>query len=425
MAQSTIAIIILACIVVCFIANRIPMAITAVLGAIAMACFGVISFSDAFASFGADTVMMVFGVITIGNALFETGCAQYVGSKMAKIKWVAANEKRFLILSIIITALISAFSSNTATVAMMMPVVASMSQASSGVITRKNTYMSIGFAAVCGGNLTLAGSTPQLIAQGILLQTEGCRGLDFFELTKGALPVILLLILYFTTFGYKFQQRIFRFEEPPLPDGEEARIEYSRPKMICAGLIFLACIVGFVTGVMTMGTVAVLGASLCCLTGCISFNNMIRRMDWTPIIVLGGSLGFAKGIEMSGAGAILADWLFDHLFCGAEPSPFLVGFVIVVTCSLLSNFVSNTAVAAIMTPIAIALARDMGVDPIPLAIMVILSSNLAFATPIGTPPVTMTLVAGYRFSDYIKVGGVFNLLAIIVVTTTLPLLYRY
>ena len=84
---------------------------------------------------------------------------------------------------------------------------------------------------------------------------------------------------------------------------------------------------------------------------------------------------------------------------------------------------SHTASAAILTPLAISLGFGLGVDPIPYVVAVVIGCNLAFITPVATPPLTMTLVGGYRFTDYIKVGGIYNLLSVILAAILIPLIY--
>jgi len=425
MSQSALAIIILLIIMVCFVINKIPMGLTAVLGALLMALVGIIDFPDALSSFGSDTVMMVFGVITMGNALLETRSTEYIGKKLFNAMGAGNNERLFICAAVALAAVISAFTSNTATVAIMLPLVSSVVAVSGGRMKRKNTYMAVGIASVAGGNLTLAGSTPQLIAQGILTQTDGCRGMTFFELTRGALPIVILLIVYYATIGYKLQNKVFDFNDPQSEFTEEGDGEYNKSKMLTTTLIFVGCTICFVLELATMGVVAMIGACLCCLTGCISFKKAFHMMDWTAITVLGGSLGFAKGMESSGAGNMLAEGLLNILSALGNPSPVLVGASLILFCSVISNFISNTAVAAIVTPFAISIAKSMGIDPIPFVIMVIIASNLAFATPIGTPPMTLTLAGGYRFMDYVKVGGLYNVLAVMTAIITLPLLYSF
>ena len=423
MSNAAIAIIILVCMLASFIWNKVPVELTAILGALAMAYFGVLPFSEALVHFGSDTVLMVAGVMVIGNALFETGCAQMLGSALVRIPGVGTNEKIFLTAVILVVTVLSAFVSNTATVAMMLPLIASLAIASHGKITKKNTYMAVGIASIVGGNATLAGSTPQIVAQGVLEQTSGVRTMTFFELTRGTIPIVIVMLLYFVTVGYRLQTKVFSFPDVPDNAGDAGQPEqYSRGKMVCSAVIFLGCVIAFVSGVATFGVISITGACLCCLTGCISIQKVWSSMDWRTVAVLGGTLGVAAGMEQSGALQMIADTVL-RLLGGAQTSIWQITAVIIIICAFLGNVMSHTATAAIMTPFAIAIAQGMGQDPIPYVIMVILGCNLAFATPMSTPPLTMVLVGGYRFTDYLKVGGLFNIIAVITAIITIPFLY--
>lgn len=423
MTNAVIAIIILICILISFLLGKIPVGLTALMGALAMAFFGIIPYSQALSHFGSDTVLMVAGVMVIGNALFETGCAQMLGKVLVCIRGVGTNERIFLTVVMVLVSVLSAFVSNTATVAMMIPLIASMSAASKGKITKKNTYMAVGIASIVGGNATLAGSTPQIVAQGILEQTKGVRTLTFFELGKGTVPIIIVMILYFATIGYGLQRKVFDF--PDVPSAMEGYVRperFSVRKMVTAALIFVGCVAAFVSGAAPFGFIAITGACLCCLTGCILPNRVWATMDWRTIVVLGGSLGFADGMERSGALQMIAAAALAAMG-GEYTSVYLVTAAVIIICSVLGNVMSHTATAAIMTPFAIALAQGMHQDPIPFVVMVILGCNLAFATPMSTPPLTMVLAGGYRFTDYVKVGGLLNLLAVATAVITLPVLY--
>ena len=423
MPESVIALLIMAVTMFLFISGKIPLGITAMLGAVAMSLFGIIPYSAAFAPFGSDTVMMVAGMLTIGNAMFETGFAAVIGESIAKIKGFGTNERRFLLLIVTITAIMSAFFSNTATVAIFLPLVTSVSLASEGKITRKNTYMAVGLAAVAGGNMTLIGSTPQLLAQGVL-QAAGGEVLGFFTLLPGALPAFFVMLLYYSTIGYKLQNKVFTFEEKPCGHAPETASKQGNSRIwICSG-IFAAVVLGCFFEVATFGTVAIVGACLCVITGCISVTRAFALMDWMSILVLGGSLGLAEGLNQSGAISLVAQSTLA-LLGGAHASPWIASLAIAIICSLLSNVMSTTATAAVMTPFVIGLANSMGVRPLTYVIMVIISVNVCFTTPINTPPITMTLSAGYRFKDYIIVGGLLNILALTVSAICVPLLYGF
>lgn len=422
--DSIIAIIILIFIILSFSSQRIPIAVTALLGGLAMMVFGIIEPGDVVSGFGSDTVMMVAGVLVIGNALFETGLATHVGRMILKCRAAAKHERVFLLIVLSIVTVLSGFMSNTATVAIFMPLIASVAKVSNGVITKKNTYMAVGIASVLGGNLTLAGSTPQMIAQSILAATDGVREMTFFEMLKGALPLVAVMLLYYATIGYGLQKRVFTFPEGEGDEGGGPEPEPEKPlhRKVIALFILVLTVTGFCTGIFSMGTVALLGACLCVVTGCISIRRVYETMDWSTLIVLGGAMGFSTGLSESGAVSLIAGGIVD-VFGQLRGAGFVTFALLIVLAAVLTNFMSNTATVSIILPIGLSVAELLGVNPLTVTIGIVIGCNLSFSTPIATPPLTMTLVAGYRFTDYIKAGGLLNLLLLLVAIVTLPILY--
>ena len=421
MPQHILSLIIMGVIVFLFVTRLIPLSVTAMLGAAAMAGAGIITVGEVFASFYCDAVLLILGTIVLGNTLTETGCTDLIGNTIMRVPGIGKSERLFVIVTVSAVVFLSAFISNTATVAIFLPLVAGIAKTSAGTISKKNTYMAVGIASILGGNLTLAASTPQIVAQGILIQTEGCKPMGFFDLTKGAIPLILVMLIYFSTAGYPLQKKTFRFDESGVPDGGVEKARAGKRKAVIAGLIFLACVVGFVTEAASLGVVAILAACACMLTGCISVKRAAKTMDWTAIFVLGGSLGFSKGLARSGALQMMADSIIAML--GPAATPFMVLAALVVLTTFVGNFMSSTAAAAIVVPIAVTVAMGLGSNPTTFAVGVVIACSLSIATPVSTPPLTMTLAGGYRFSDYVVVGGALSILCMAVALTTLPLLY--
>ena len=424
MPQLVIALIITVLVIISFSVQVIPLPLTAMLGALAMVVFGIIEPADAISAFGSDTVMMVAGVIIIGNAIFETGLAEKLGASILNLPIIGGKEKRLLLIVMIIITVLSAFVSNTAAVAMFLPLVASIAQSSNGKIKKKNCYMAMGIASVVGGFCTQSGSTPQMVAQEILLETDGLRGLTFFELTKIGILIAIVMFIYFLTVGYRLQERCFNFPEVPNTSTTQQTVSQSTWKQVVSGLILVGCVIGFISGVLSFGIISLLSACACILTGCISQKRVFETMDWSTIIVLGGSIGFANGMEESGAVNLIGDALVNSFGQNGGNVLLVFGMIILLT-ALLSNVMSNTATVAVLAPLGIDVALKMGADPITFVIGIIIASNLAFATPIGTPPMTMVLIGGYRFSDYVKVGGLFNIIAVVVTIFAVPLLYGF
>lgn len=419
METSMIAIFIVVFVIILYVTEIIPLAATSVCACLAMGIFGVIPFKELYAGFGNDVVVMVVGVMILGEALFESGVAKVIGKKTLDL--VGNNEKTILFAIVLITAFLSAFLSNTATVAMFIPIISSIAANSGGKITKKNTFMALGFAAVAGGSCTLVGSTPQLIAQGILEET-GCNTMGFFDLAFVGVPKVLVIALYFSTIGYWLQKKVFNFpeREDKIPEGEsnvnkgddntnEKTSYYERIKKIIPVTVMFFCVIGFVTQIWTVGTVALLGAVICVLTGCISLEKAFNKIDWATVIILGSSITYAKGLDVSGGGEMIAKWVIGLL--GVNPSPVLVLCLLAGVAAILGNIMSQTATTAMLTPIGITMALKLGIEPTTIAIAIVSGANVAYMTPVATPPITMTLVAGYRFLDYVKVGALLNVFA--------------
>ena len=167
MSNEVIALIIMAVMLILFLFQVFPLAVTAMLGALAMAAFGLTDLNRILAQFGTSNVFCVLGMMVVGGTLFETGLAVRLGSFiLGKHK---NNEKVFMTILIVTVTAFSSFLSNTTTTAMFMPVVAGIAASSEGRITIKNTYMLIGFSATLGGCMTLMGSpTQHLLAQDLL-----------------------------------------------------------------------------------------------------------------------------------------------------------------------------------------------------------------------------------------------------------------
>ena len=420
MEPSTIALIIIGVMMILFISEYIPLATTSILACLAMAIFGVIPFGRAFAGFGNDTVFLMAGMMTVGNALFETGVAQLFGKKI--ISMVGSNEKVFIVALILVSIPISAFLSNTATAAIMLQLAASAIGASKGKFTKKNTYMLVGMAAVTGGGLTLVSSPPQLIAQQALYE-GGHETMGFFDIGLFGIPLFVLLIVYALTIGHKLQKKAFNFEEvadtAPQSHDDTPKSVADIIRMIISVAVLVLCVVGFILEIWSPGVIAMLGAAVCIATGCISQKTVFQKMDWTTVIIFGSAFGFAAGLQESGAGLMIAQGTIRLL--GDGITPWLLCAALALIAVVLTNFMSSTATAALLLPIAVISAVELGYDVRSVAMAVAIAASIGYATPMSTPPMTMTLSGGYRFMDYVKVGGLYNILAYILVILLFPL----
>jgi hypothetical protein len=185
---------------------------------------------------------------------------------------------------------------------------------------------------------------------------------------------------------------------------------------IMAGVVGAAA-----TGLIPIAVAALVGAVLMLLTRCVLPRNLGRAMSAEVILLIPASLAMGKALTVTGG----ADWMAGIFLdvAGELPIRFVLVAVIAVM-SVMTNFVSNNAAAVIGTPIAVAVAYELGAPPEPFALAVLLGCNLCFATPFGyqTNLIVMS-AAGYRFADFMRVGLPLTLLMIVAYAWLLPAWY--
>jgi di/tricarboxylate transporter len=159
------------------------------------------------------------------------------------------------------------------------------------------------------------------------------------------------------------------------------------------------------------------------VTGCLGMDDAYDAIQWRSLMVIVGMLPFSIALESTGGVDLAADAI--HALVGdAGPRPTLAA-LFAVTAGL-GLFISNTATAIIMAPIAITLAEQLGVSPLPFAMTAALASSTAFVTPVASP-VNMLVVGpgNYRFVDFLRIGGPFAIVTLVVVVLMVPWLMPF
>lgn len=211
MEKSTIAIIILIITLVLYIADKIPIAVTALLSAFAMAATGCIQYNEAFSGFSNTAVLMTVGLSIVSGAFFTTGLADRIGDRFLRMKNL--TEKKFLIAAYITAAVISSVMNGLLVIALFMPIVDTLARKTKGKITRKNCYLPLAIASLYGGNLSNIGSSSMVNASGQMAASYVGRPFGFFEPFWMGLGGTLIGLVILLVFGTKLQERFFDFPE--------------------------------------------------------------------------------------------------------------------------------------------------------------------------------------------------------------------
>ncbi len=418
MSQTTITLLFLVFTIISFILEKIPLGLTASICAIGLILTGVVDATTTFSQYVNSNVILCVGMFVVGQALFETGMANKIGGLVTKF---ARTEKTLIIAIMVIVGVMSGFLSNTGTAAVLIPVVCGIADESG--YSRSRLLMPLVFAAALGGNLSIIGAPGNLM--GVNALQEMGLSTSFFMYAPVGVPMLVLGILYFVFIGYRF-----------LPNGNQVAGEaldqqdFSHvPKwkqtvsLVVLILVILAMIFEKEIGI-SIEVSACIGAIILVLTGVISEKEALKSIDLKVVFLFGGSLTLAKALDTTGAGELIADKIVGLL--GSDPSPILLLLVIFIVTCVLTNFMSNTATTALMIPIAVSLANNLGADPRAVVIATVIAGSCAYATPIGMPANTMVVgLGGYKFKDYVKSGLPLILVSFVICMILLPILFPF
>lgn len=209
----------------------------------------------------------------------------------------------------------------------------------------------------------------------------------------------------------------------PLAEAAQVTLTYRAP---LAGAILLLMVAMMVFDFIPVApvTAVLLAAVLMVLCGC--FRNVeaaYKTINWESLVLIAAMMPMSVALEKTGASALLSHTLVDGLGV-VGPVALLAG--IYFTTSLLTLFISNTATAVLMAPIALSSAAEMGVSPYAFLFAVTLGASMCFASPFSTPPNALVMQAGrYSFMDYIKVGIPLQVIMGLVMLIVLPLLFPF
>lgn len=405
-----------------FVTEKLPLAVTSVFAAIACWILGLVPIEQVFLGLADSTVVLFGGMFIVGAAMFYTGLAQDIGSQVVKL--FGTGEIKLMIGIMVIAAAMSAFLSNTGTTACLIPVVIGICKEAHLPVSRQ--MMPLAFAAGLGGTCTLIGTPPNIIAN-VALKTAGMPELQFgfFEYAWIGIPITVAGILYMLFIGRFLLPKTEAddFDASEVKQEIEAN-ETTKSKKIICGIIMLGVIITMATSIVPLEIAAVIGALLCVVTGCLTERQAYDSIDWVTIFLFAGMIPVATAMNTSGAGKLIAEYTVAAM--GGDPSPYLITAVLFALAVILTQFMSNTASKALLCPVGIALAAQVGASPRAVLMAILIASSCAFASPVGTPPNTLVLGPGkYSFMDYVKCGSGLVIVSMIVSIIVIPIVWPF
>ena len=197
-----------------------------------------------------------------------------------------------------------------------------------------------------------------------------------------------------------------------------------KEKAPIAAVIMVLMVVCMVFNLIPSVAAVMLAALLMVLTGCLrNMEDAYKTINWESIVLIAAMMPMSIAMEETGAAKLISDGLVNGL---GTFGPLALLARVYLTTSLLTMFISNTATAVLVAPIAFAAAKTLEVSPIPFMFAVSVAASMCFASPFSTPPNALVMSAGrYKFMDYVKVGMPLQLIMAVVMILVLPLIFPF
>ncbi|MCU8743015.1 SLC13 family permease [Klebsiella pneumoniae] len=421
MSLAIITLLILVVAIIIFISDRLPMGLVAFMVPMALYFSGVIGVKDIFASIVNENVILIIAMCVLGAAFFKTGLAWQSSKILLKY---AKTERSLSVLIFMISGVMSAFVSNSGTVAVLIPIVLGI--AGTSQIKPIKLLMPLVFGATIGADISIIGSPGNLIAKNTIETfSKGNLSVPFFEYAKIGIPLMIACALLLFFFGSRLI---------PDRDGHEqsdVQMDYSHiPEWhkLLTLIVFVLAILGmvatdYVKFLPPIHIIACCAAIVLVLTGVLNQKETFNSFETLTVFMLAFMMPLGAALNSTGAGEMIARAVIS--VTGNSGVIVIMASLWILTWAL-TQVMSNTAACTLLCPVGWTIAQSIGADPRAVVIAIFIASSVAVCTPMAIPANSMIIGPGnVKFKDFLKPGLAISFVCFIVSMMLLPVFYPF
>ncbi|KJY81772.1 Anion transporter [Vibrio galatheae] len=411
--QVVLGISMLTFVAILWLTEALHVTVTAILVPIMAVFFGVFDTQTALNNFANSIIFLFLGGFALAAAMHRQGLDKVIADKVLILAKGKMSVAVFMLFGV--TAALSMWISNTATTAMMLPLVLgvlSKVNAESGHKTYVFVLLGIAYSASIGGIATIVGSPPNAIAAAEV-------GLTFTDWMAFGVPTTIILLPVSIAVLYAVLK--------PNLSGEfelnRQAVDWDKGKVVTLGIfaatvclwIFSKPINAMLGGYAKFDTLVALGAIVAVsFARVVHWKDIEKTADWGVLLLFGGGICLSNVLKATGTSVFLANALSDMI---AHLGIFFIIAVIAIFVVFLTEFASNTASAALLIPVFASVAEAFGMSPVILSVLIAVAASCAFMLPVATPPNAIVFGSGHiKQSEMMRVGIVLNIACIGVLT---------
>lgn len=396
-------------IAVLWLTEALHVTVTAILVPIMAVVFGVLNTQTALNNFANSIIFLFLGGFALAAAMHRQGLDKVIADKVLIMARGRMSVAVFMLFGV--TAGLSMWISNTATAAMMLPLVLgvlSKVDQDRGHSTYVFVLLGIAYSASIGGIATVVGSPPNAIAAAEV-------GLSFTDWMKFGAPTAAIMLPVAIAILY--------FALKPDLNGEfelnRTPVEWDKGKVVTLSIfaltvfcwIFSKPLNAMLGGFAKFDTIVALGAIvLVNFARVVHWKDVEKTADWGVLLLFGGGICLSNVLKQTGTSVFLANELSALI---SHFGLFFIVLVIAVFVVFLTEFASNTASAALLIPVFASVAEAFGISPVILSVLIAVAASCAFMLPVATPPNAIVFASGHiKQSEMMRVGMLLNIACI-------------
>jgi len=394
-----------------YVTNVIPLMITSLLAVILFPLAGALDSKTTFALFGNQVVFFILGAFILASPFMRSGLSRRIA--LTVLRYFGGSPSKLLLGVLLFPAFLSFWMSEHAVAAMMFPIVIEIAdclglppQNPAGGASRfgKALFLTMAAGCIIGGITTFLGGGRAPLAVGILRESTG-QSIDFIPWALAALPTTLLLLVFaYYLFLALYPPEIKNVEEvQEMLERRRRELGPIKPREIGVGVLMLGAILAwmFYGKQLGLANIAIIAVVIVFVFKLTEWREVEEDVNWGIFLMYGGAICLGYAMEITGG----AEWLARHTLGPLVNSPILLFAAISLLSIILTELISNSAVVALLMPVALSMGRDLGIDPRLMTMVVAIPSGLALMFPMGTPATAIAFSSGFlTMRDTVRTG---------------------